>query len=155
MRRLPPAKHNRAPFFDCPLSVRELAVLEVLAADRSPQVELGLSASTVRSHVSNIYARLGVRCREDAIAVASFREWLFATPRPEPDRRLKELSAEQRLYLTAFDRHLRGGDNEHDLEAVKLLTDVAFAGVRAHPSRSVPSRDWIDGRLLSKMARLP
>jgi DNA-binding CsgD family transcriptional regulator len=56
-----------------PLSPRELHVL-ALAAEGSSQLELAgqlaLSPATVKTHLSNIYAKLGVRTRASAVAKA-------------------------------------------------------------------------------------
>jgi LuxR family maltose regulon positive regulatory protein len=56
-----------------PLSEREVEVLRLLAAGRSNQAiaaELMLSVGTVKAHNSNIYGKLGVRSRTQAVARA-------------------------------------------------------------------------------------
>jgi LuxR family maltose regulon positive regulatory protein len=56
-----------------PLSERETEVLQLLAAGKSNQAiaaELVLSVGTVKAHNSNIYGKLGVRSRTQAVARA-------------------------------------------------------------------------------------
>ena len=56
-----------------PLSERETEVLQLLAAGKSNQAiaaELVLSVGTVKAHNSNIYGKLGVRSRTEAVAHA-------------------------------------------------------------------------------------
>jgi len=59
-----------------PLSERELEVLKAVAkGERSKEIayHLGITERTVKAHLSNIYAKLGVDSRAAAIAVASQR----------------------------------------------------------------------------------
>ncbi|MCK9248831.1 MAG: HDOD domain-containing protein [Solirubrobacteraceae bacterium] len=63
----------------CPLSDREMDVLRRLAAGRVyKQIagELGLSTSTVRTHLHNMYGKLGARDRAQAVLIAVERGWL-------------------------------------------------------------------------------
>jgi putative nucleotidyltransferase with HDIG domain len=63
----------------CPLSGREMEVLKRLAAGRVyKQIasELGLSTSTVRTHLHNIYGKLGAVDRAQAVLIAVERGWL-------------------------------------------------------------------------------
>jgi LuxR family maltose regulon positive regulatory protein len=56
-----------------PLSEREIEVLQLIAAGKSNQAiaaELVLSVGTVKAHASNIYGKLGVRSRTQAVARA-------------------------------------------------------------------------------------
>jgi LuxR family maltose regulon positive regulatory protein len=58
------------PDFVEPLSERERDVLRLLGGDMSgPQIarELGMSVHTLRSHTKNIYAKLGVHGRREAV----------------------------------------------------------------------------------------
>jgi putative nucleotidyltransferase with HDIG domain len=62
-----------------PLSDRETDVLRVLAQGRVYKViaaELGLSTSTVRSHLHNAYAKLGVDDRAQAVLRATEMGWI-------------------------------------------------------------------------------
>lgn len=62
-----------------PLSTRETAVLRILAQGKVYKViaaELGVSASTVRTHLHNAYAKLGVVDRAQAVLRASEMGWL-------------------------------------------------------------------------------
>ena len=55
------------------LSRRELEVLRLLAAGASNKAvatQLGLSENTVKTHISRIFAKLGVQSRAEAVAVA-------------------------------------------------------------------------------------
>jgi LuxR family maltose regulon positive regulatory protein len=66
-----PARRPRVlPDFVEPLSDRERDVLRLLSGDMSgPQIarELGMSVHTLRSHTKNIYAKLGVHGRREAV----------------------------------------------------------------------------------------
>lgn len=55
------------------LSPRERRVLDLLAQGRSNKEiarELGVSANTVKTHLANVYAKLGARRRTEAVAAA-------------------------------------------------------------------------------------
>ncbi len=55
------------------LSPRERHVLDLLAEGRSNKEiarELGVSANTVKTHLANLYAKLGARRRTEAVAAA-------------------------------------------------------------------------------------
>jgi LuxR family maltose regulon positive regulatory protein len=57
-----------------PLSDRELDVLRLLGSELSgPQIsrQLGISLNTLRTHTKNIYAKLGVTSRREALLRAS------------------------------------------------------------------------------------
>ncbi len=63
----------------CPLSGRELGVLQRLAEGKVyKQIahELTLSTSTVRTHLHNIYGKLGAVDRAQAVLIATERGWL-------------------------------------------------------------------------------
>ena len=71
-----PAKRSVEP---CPLSAREVEVLKRLAEGKVyKQIahELGLSTSTVRTHLHNTYAKLGAVDRAQAVLMATERGWL-------------------------------------------------------------------------------
>lgn len=62
-----------------PLSERETAVLRILAQGKVYKViasELTLSTSTVRTHLHNVYAKLGVEDRAQAVLRATEMGWL-------------------------------------------------------------------------------
>ena len=68
---LPPAPATESG--DTLLSPRERRVLDLLAQGRSNKEiarELGVSANTVKTHLANLYAKLGARRRTEAVAVA-------------------------------------------------------------------------------------
>ena len=63
----------------CPLSARELEVLKRLAEGKVYKqiaLELNLSTSTVRTHLHNIYGKLGAVDRAQAVLSATERGWL-------------------------------------------------------------------------------
>ena len=63
----------------CPLSTREVEVLKRLAEGKVYKqiaLELSLSASTVRTHLHNIYGKLGAVDRAQAVLMATERGWL-------------------------------------------------------------------------------
>jgi putative nucleotidyltransferase with HDIG domain len=63
----------------CPLSNREVEVLKRLAEGKVyKQIahELGLSTSTVRTHLHNTYAKLGAVDRAQAVLIATERGWI-------------------------------------------------------------------------------
>ena len=76
---LPASGASPSPAGDCPLSVRELEVLRGLARGmvyKQIASELGLSSSTVRSHLHNIYGKLGAGDRAQAVLIATEKGWI-------------------------------------------------------------------------------
>ncbi|MGX6448711.1 HDOD domain-containing protein [Patulibacter sp. S7RM1-6] len=74
-----PAARRVRSAVPCPLSGREMEVLRRLATGRVyKQIagELGLSTSTVRTHLHNIYGKLGAVDRAQAVLIAVERGWL-------------------------------------------------------------------------------
>ncbi len=80
MYELPSPSSTRQRHVDpCPLSGRELGVLQRLAEGKVyKQIahELTLSTSTVRTHLHNIYGKLGAVDRAQAVLIATERGWL-------------------------------------------------------------------------------
>ena len=80
MYELPGSTNQRQRHVDpCPLSSRELGVLQRLAEGKVyKQIahELTLSTSTVRTHLHNIYGKLGAVDRAQAVLIATERGWL-------------------------------------------------------------------------------
>ena len=80
MYELPSVPSQRRRHIDpCPLSGRELGVLQRLAEGKVyKQIahELTLSTSTVRTHLHNIYGKLGAVDRAQAVLIATERGWL-------------------------------------------------------------------------------
>jgi len=80
MYELPNPGSGRQRAIDpCPLSDRELEVLQGLATGKVyKQIasELSLSTSTVRTHLHNVYGKLGAVDRAQAVLVATERGWL-------------------------------------------------------------------------------
>jgi putative nucleotidyltransferase with HDIG domain len=77
---LPNSSSQRQRHVDpCPLSTRELGVLQRLAEGKVyKQIahDLMLSTSTVRTHLHNIYGKLGAVDRAQAVLIATERGWL-------------------------------------------------------------------------------
>jgi putative nucleotidyltransferase with HDIG domain len=80
MYDLPYPQTGRTRAIDpCPLSARELEVLKRLAEGKVYKqiaLELALSTSTVRTHLHNIYGKLGAVDRAQAVLMATERGWL-------------------------------------------------------------------------------
>src|SRR6266480_3814291 len=80
MYELPyPNGQQRRQVDPCPLSARELDVLKHLSEGKVYKqiaLDLGLSTSTVRTHLHNTYAKLGAVDRAQAVLVATQRGWL-------------------------------------------------------------------------------
>ncbi len=79
MYELPYAGNGKRSVDPCPLSGRELDVLKELAAGKVyKQIaqELGLSTSTVRTHLHNTYAKLGAQDRAQAVLISTDRGWI-------------------------------------------------------------------------------
>jgi putative nucleotidyltransferase with HDIG domain len=63
----------------CPMSGREIDVLRRLARGmvyKQIASELGLSTSTVRTHLHNVYGKLGALDRAQAVLIATERGWI-------------------------------------------------------------------------------
>jgi DNA-binding NarL/FixJ family response regulator len=61
------------------MSAREVEVLRRLAKGmvyKQIATELGLSTSTVRTHLHNVYGKLGVMDRAQAVLIATERGWI-------------------------------------------------------------------------------
>ena len=145
---------------DCPLSARELEVMRLMALEglQTPGIahRLRLSRSTVRSHCVNAYRKLNVTHAVQALVVCFNAGWIdpvetrIRDPLRFPNDDNWEPTPAQRVYLDAFDEHLRAGDDAAALEAAKRKTDAALVAMD-QPWRSVASRDWMD-RLISHIA---
>ncbi|MHB8690111.1 MAG: HDOD domain-containing protein [Solirubrobacteraceae bacterium] len=75
-----PTTGNRPRQIDpCPMSTREVEVLRRLAKGmvyKQIAGELGLSTSTVRTHLHNVYGKLGAMDRAQAVLMATERGWI-------------------------------------------------------------------------------
>jgi putative nucleotidyltransferase with HDIG domain len=63
----------------CPMSAREVQVLRRLARGmvyKQIAGEMGLSTSTVRTHLHNVYGKLGAMDRAQAVLIATERGWI-------------------------------------------------------------------------------
>jgi putative nucleotidyltransferase with HDIG domain len=73
------SNERQRPTGPCPLSGQEVKVLQRLATGsvyKQIAHELALSVSTVRTHLHNIYGKLGVGDRAQAVLLATERGWL-------------------------------------------------------------------------------
>jgi DNA-binding NarL/FixJ family response regulator len=64
---------------ESPLSVREAEVLQAVSQGKSYTkiaVELFVSKETVRSHIKNIYEKLAVNNKAEALKIASGNKWI-------------------------------------------------------------------------------
>jgi putative nucleotidyltransferase with HDIG domain len=76
---LPAADGRSRNVEPCPLSTREVDVLRRLARGmvyKQIASELGLSTSTVRTHLHNIYGKVGAMDRAQAVLMATERGWI-------------------------------------------------------------------------------
>jgi putative nucleotidyltransferase with HDIG domain len=74
-----PSSNGRRNVEPCPLSAREVEVLRRLAEGKVyKQIahDMGLSTSTVRTHLHNTYGKLGAVDRAQAVLLATERGWL-------------------------------------------------------------------------------
>jgi DNA-binding CsgD family transcriptional regulator len=74
-----PPRAARTPSEPCPLSPREHDILCRLAEGKVYKqigLELGISASTVRTHLHNVYAKIGAVDRAQAVLRATERGWI-------------------------------------------------------------------------------
>ena len=80
MYRLPDrGERRRRAVAKSPLSSQEREVLKGLAASKVYKEiaqDLGIAASTVRSHLHNVYAKLGAADRAQAVLIASREGWI-------------------------------------------------------------------------------
>jgi putative nucleotidyltransferase with HDIG domain len=76
---LPTAGNRPRQIDPCPMSSREVDVLRRLAKGmvyKQIASELGLSTSTVRTHLHNVYGKLGAMDRAQAVLIATERGWI-------------------------------------------------------------------------------
>jgi len=74
-----PRPERRRSAEPCPLSGRELDVLRELASGKVYKqiaAELSLSASTVRTHLHNVYGKIGAVDRAQAVLIATSKGWI-------------------------------------------------------------------------------
>jgi len=76
---LPTSGGRRRQIDPCPMFTREVEVLRRLARGmvyKQIASELGLSTSTVRTHLHNVYGKLGAMDRAQAVLIATERGWI-------------------------------------------------------------------------------
>jgi hypothetical protein len=119
--------------------------------------ERGCSVSTVRTHMHNMCAKLGVVNANQAIAIAYQRGWFAADnggtlpaireltafyaalEAAVRERQEHKLNASQRAYLDAFDEHLRARTPE-DHEVTRAAMDQALTRVLDKANVPKPTR---------------
>lgn len=65
-----------------PLTVREVSVLQLVAEGLTNYAiahRLGITENTVKNHLRNVHQKLDVRCRTQAVTVATRAGWLCAS----------------------------------------------------------------------------
>ena len=76
---LPSSSERPRQIEPCPMSTREVDVLRRLARGmvyKQIASELGLSTSTIRTHLHNVYGKLGAMDRAQAVLIATERGWI-------------------------------------------------------------------------------
>jgi putative nucleotidyltransferase with HDIG domain len=76
---LPGSSERPRQIEPCPMSTREVDVLRRLAKGmvyKQIASELGLSTSTIRTHLHNVYGKLGAMDRAQAVLMATERGWI-------------------------------------------------------------------------------
>jgi DNA-binding CsgD family transcriptional regulator len=142
---------------DCPLAQLELEVLRWAAHGMTvKEIErrVGVESATVRTHLRRVRQKLAVNTTTQAVVACIDAGWLDAVTEGPTLLRFADtrVTAAQRAYLTAFDLHLKAGNDARALERAKRRTNAALVALDKSP-RSVATRNWIDW-LLSDMARL-
>jgi DNA-binding CsgD family transcriptional regulator len=143
--------------WDCPLGQRELEALRLAARGMTPKEiarRMDVKFTTIRTHLHRVRQKLAVSTTTQAVVACIDAGWI--DPVSEGPKLLgfadTRLTAPQRVYLDAFDLHLRAGNDDPALEEAKRRTNAALAALGKRPG-SVASRSWIDA-LLSDMRRL-
>ena len=115
---------------------------------------MGVKFATVRTELHRARRKLAVNTTTQAVVACINAGWIDpVTEDPRPLRFAdNRVTAEQRVYLNAFDLHLSAGNDRVALEEAKRRTDAALVALDKSP-RSVATSNWIDS-LLSDMARL-
>jgi DNA-binding CsgD family transcriptional regulator len=110
--------------------------------------QMGVEWTTIRSHLQRVRQKLRVNTTTQAVVACIDAGWL--DPAAEDPTLLrfadKRVTAAQRVYLSAFDRHLKAGNDAPALEEAKRRTNAALVALDKSP-RSVASRNWIDALL--------
>ena len=81
MRRLQRAAERLTGEPSSPLTSREVSVLVLVAeglTNYAIAYRLGISENTVKNHLRNVHQKLDVRCRTQAVTVATRAGWLRA-----------------------------------------------------------------------------
>lgn len=142
---------------DCPLAQRELETLRWAARGMTVKTiarQMGVEPTTIRSHLQRVRQKLAVNTTTQAVVACIDAGWLDpATDDPALLRFADtRVTAAQRVYLTAFDLHLKAGNHTLALEDAKRRTNAALVALDKSPG-SVASQHWIDG-LVTDIARL-
>jgi DNA-binding CsgD family transcriptional regulator len=141
---------------NCPLAPRELEALRGAArglALKEISRQMGVEPTTIRSLLQRARRKLAVSTTTQAVVTCIDAGWLDPVTGDPTLLRFADtrVTAAQRVYLSAFDLHLKAANDARALEEAKRRTNAALVALDKSP-RSVASRSWID-RLLSDMAR--
>jgi DNA-binding CsgD family transcriptional regulator len=114
---------------------------------------MGVESTTVRSNLQRVRQKLAVNTTTQAVVACIDAGWLDPVAEDPTLLRFADtrVTAAQRVYLSAFDRHLKAANDPTALQEAKRRTNAALVALDM-PPRSVASRHWID-RLLGDMAR--
>ncbi len=142
---------------DCPLAHRELEALRWAARGMTVKEisrHMGVESTTIRSHLQRVRQKLDVNTTTQAVVACINAGWLDPISADATLLRFADtrVTAAQRVYLSAFDLHLKAADDAPALEEAKRRTNAALVALDK-PPRSLPSQNWID-RLMRDMARL-
>ena len=82
MRELQRAAERLSRIARSPLTLREVSVLQLVAEGLTNYAiahRLGITENTVKNHLRNVHQKLDVRCRTQAVTVATRAGWLRAS----------------------------------------------------------------------------
>jgi DNA-binding CsgD family transcriptional regulator len=125
----------------CPLTRRQLQIVELLAEGltyKQIALRVGLGQSTVRSHLHQVYGKLGVHDRAQAVLACEREGWIDSPGLDASERILvrlervmrdlcrlvrerSQLTDPQRAFISAFDQLLYAQGDEDKLAAQKAL----------------------------------
>jgi DNA-binding CsgD family transcriptional regulator len=143
--------------WDCPLAHRELEALRWAARGMTPKQiarRMDVKFTTIRTHLHRVRQKLAVNTTTQAVVACIDAGWIDPVTEDPNLMRFADtrITAAQRVYLSAFDMHLKAGSDGAALQEAKRRTNAALVALD-QPPRSVASRGWIDS-LLDDMARL-
>lgn len=140
---------------DCPLTTRELATLELLSQGlvyKQIAIRHGVSQSTVRTHLHQIYHKIGAVDRANAVLIAERAGWIRPAMSPshqllfdvrEALRRIElrlPLNRHERARLALFEHEVRNHPDRGP-EADRMLDDLAAILTYVGRYGQIPARE--------------